>query len=149
VVQVVAFEIDRQRFGLPTEAVERVVRAVATTPAPKAPAGIAGIINVAGEPVAVLDLRRRLGLRPRPVALDESMILARVRERRVAIRAERVTGIVDVEPADLRAADRVAAMASEVAGVLALPEGLLLINDPDAFLSQAEAAELDRLAADP
>lgn len=148
VVQIVAFEVGRQRFGVPAAAVERVVRAVATTPAPKAPAVIAGMINVAGEPVAVLDLRRRFGQRPKPVALDEVMILARVRARSVAIRADRVTGIVEADPGDVRAAGRVTAMAAEVAGVLALPEGLLLISDPDAFLTQAEAAEVDRLAAD-
>jgi chemotaxis signal transduction protein len=122
---------------------------VATTPAPKAPPVIAGMISVAGEPVAVLDLRRRLGQRPKPVALDDVLMLARVRGRRVAIRADRVTGIVEVDPADVRAAGRVTAMAAEVAGVVALPEGLLLINDPDAFLDEAEAAGLDRLAAGP
>jgi purine-binding chemotaxis protein CheW len=147
VVQIVAFELDRQRFGLPTTAVERVLRAVASTPLPKAPPVIEGLINVAGAPVPVLDLRRRFGLPARPVHVDDLILLVRVKGRRIAVRADRVSGIVPAAPSDVRPPQEVAPMAAEVAGVLPLSDGVLLIHDPDAFLGEAEALELDGLVA--
>lgn len=68
-----AFDVGRQHCGLVVEDVERAPRAV--TPAPKAPEIVEGLINVAGTPVAVFDICKRLGFRPKPVDIGDVLIL--------------------------------------------------------------------------
>ena len=53
-------------FGVEVESVQEVLRAQAMTRVPLAPDAIAGLINLRGQIVTVIDLRRRLGLPPRP-----------------------------------------------------------------------------------
>ncbi len=52
-------------FGVEVEAVREVLRADVITRVPLAPDAVAGLINLRGEIVTVIDLRRRLGLPPR------------------------------------------------------------------------------------
>jgi purine-binding chemotaxis protein CheW len=145
-VEIVAFDLGRQRCGLMVADVERVLRAVALTPLPNAPAVIEGVISLAGAPVAVVDLRKRLGLPAKAIDLDEVLLVTRAGARRVAIRADRAVGLVKAAAADLHDTAEVGPMAAEIAGVVTLPDGILLLHDPRAFLTQAEAAALDRLA---
>jgi purine-binding chemotaxis protein CheW len=145
VLEIVVFELGRQRYGLMIDDVERVLRAVALTPLPNAPAIIEGLISVAGSPVAVLDIRKRFGLRPKPIDVDDVLIMTRAGDRQVAIRANRVIGVVKVDPADVRDAKTIAPMDPQIAGVATLPDGVVLLHDPRAFLTQAEAVDLARL----
>lgn len=148
-LEIVAFELDRQRFGLVVHDVERVLRAAASTPLPKAPAIVEGVLSLAGDPIPVLDLRARFELPSRPVGLTDMLIVTRAADRRVAIRADRVTGVIKVAAAAIREAKTVAPMAVQIAGVAVLPDGVVLLHDPAAFLTQSEAIELAKLTAAP
>ena len=148
-LEIVVFALGQERFGLAVRDVERVLRAVASTPLPNAPAIVEGVVSLAGEPVAVLDLRGRFALPPKPVEITDMLIVTRAAGRRVAIRADRVAGVVKVAAADIRAAETVAPMAVQIAGVAMLPDGVVLLHDPDAFLTQSEAVELAALTTPP
>lgn len=65
--QLVVFRLDAQRFALPLTAVERVVRAVAVTLLPDAPAIVLGAIDVHGRVLPVLNVRRRFNLPQREI----------------------------------------------------------------------------------
>lgn len=162
-MQVLVFEIDATRYGLPVDRVREIVRAVAVTPMPHAPRVIDGVINFRGELAAVLNLRARFGLPEQPVRPEEHFILAdatatatatasasvsaSAANRLLALRADRVTGLVTVPPEDIVAPDRVTARSAHLSGVARLPDGVVLIHDLDTFLSEAEAMELDRALA--
>ena len=62
-VQLVAFMLDGQRYGLRLSVVERVVRAVEVTSLPSAPDIVMGVINLAGQIVPVVNIQRRFRLR--------------------------------------------------------------------------------------
>ena len=57
--QIVVFALDEPRYALPLSAVERVVRAVEITPLPKAPEIVLGVINMQGQVVPAVDIRKR------------------------------------------------------------------------------------------
>jgi purine-binding chemotaxis protein CheW len=145
VLEIVVFDLGQLRCGLVAADVERVVRAVTLTPLPNAPAIVEGLINIAGAPVAVLDIRKRFGLHLKPLEVDDVLVITHAGDRRVAIRADRVIGIIKIDPADIRDASTVAPMDPQIAGVAMLPDGVVLLHDPKAFLAQAEAIELDTL----
>jgi purine-binding chemotaxis protein CheW len=141
---VLVFEVEGQRFGVFGSAVEEIARAVAVSPLPRAPAVVDGIINVRGRLAPVLDLRRRFGLPDKAVDPGEHFVLARCHDRLVTLRADRVLGLERVSRADLDEPRTATARAEHLAGVVKLPDGLVLVYDLPSFLSEAEARELDR-----
>jgi len=132
-VELVVVEVAGQRWALPLQAVERALAMVEVSPLPGSPTGVRGAINVGGEPVPVLDLEVRIGRRPRERGARGTLVLARTATRRVALPVDDVLGVVAVECSAIGPAP--ASVPAPVGGIAALPDGVLLIYDVDAFLT--------------
>ncbi|CAB1369448.1 chemotaxis protein CheW [Denitratisoma oestradiolicum] len=140
----VAFSLAEQRFALPVQWVEQVVRAVAVTPLPKAPPVVRGIIDFRGEVVPVMDIRQRLDLPSRPMALSDQIIIARASGRHIAFCVEAIIGVVEWDGADFVATNTIVSGVEFLDGVVRNQEGMILVYDPDAFFLPAEQLMLDQ-----
>jgi len=145
--KLVVWTLDGQRYALPFAAVERVLRAVAVTPLPDAPDVVSGIVNVHGEVMPVVDLRRRLRLPARETAATDLLMLASSATRKLAFFVDAVSGMADYPETDITGADSIAPGLGCVVGVARLPDGMVLIQDLDRFLSLDEERLLDRAIA--
>ena len=141
--EVLIFTLEAQRYALATEDVRELVRAVRLTPLPRAPAIVEGLLNLRGELLPVLDLRRRFRLPARPLHASDHLIVARAGARTVALRVDRAEGLVVLEPGRFDATPRQLPGVGYVAGALKLEDGLVLLHDLRTFLSEAEGLELD------
>lgn len=142
-MNLLVFSLGDQRFALPVSVVHETLAAVAITPLPAAPAVVSGVIDVRGEVVPVYDLHVRFGRPPRPVRISEHFVLADAGKRLVALRVDRVLELVEVPAHDVASARPDDSRMKHVAGIVRLPDGLALLQDLSAFLSQAEAESLD------
>jgi purine-binding chemotaxis protein CheW len=140
-MQLVVFGLDGMRHALPLAAVERVVHAVAVTPLPGAPAPGVGAVDVAGTIVPVYCLRRRFGLGERPLDPADQFVLARTARRRVAVVVDQVQGVLDCDRAPVPAEGLLPGLAPPGA-LVQLDDGLLLIHDLEAFLSEPQERAL-------
>lgn len=140
--ELLVFELDDQRYALALACVQEVVRAVALTRLPGAPAIVEGAINVRGRVVPVLDIRSRFGLPPRRLDPDQHLILARAGARLVALRVDRVAWFLEVPATEIEDATRLTPTLQQIAGVARVGDGLVLIHDLETFLSAAEAEAL-------
>ncbi len=136
------FELAGVRGGLPVESVREIVRAVQISPLPGAPPVIEGVINVRGNVVPVVSLRARLGLPPSTLDASEHMIVISALQRDVALRVDRAVALAPISDSDISSPDTLTGAGWNVAGVARLEDGLLVIHDPNAFLSQAEDVAL-------
>ncbi len=143
-MQIVVFSLANRRHGVSLSAVQRIVRAVEVTPLPKAPEIVAGIINVQGAVMPVIDMRRRFGLAEREIGLGDQIVVAQARRRAVALVVDAVSGVLECSEREIVAARDLVPDLAYVDGVVKLPDGLVLIHDLDAFLSLDEEAALDR-----
>lgn len=135
--------VDGQAYALHWEAVDRVLRMAEVTPLPGAPDVVEGVINMQGEVLTVVSIRRRLGLAPRAVGAADSLVVARARTRRLAIIAESVLGVV-ARPADaVVSTGDITRGSQHIEGVLKTSDGLVLIYDLDRFFSPEEEQSLD------
>ena len=143
-IRLVLLTVDGQTYALHLEAVDRILRMVEVTRLPEAPDVVEGVVNIRGEVVPVVSIRRRLGLARRAVGLSDSLVVARARTRRLAIIAESVLGVVE-RPADavVSTGDIVARGIQHIEGVLKTSDGLVLIHDLDRFFSPQEEQSLD------
>ncbi len=140
---VVVFHSAQRRFGLPAVEVDRVLAAIEITPLAGAPEVIAGIINLHGRVLAVLDLRRRLGIGPTPPSLDAKLIVTTGATRPIALLADALDGVRDIACASIARCAALVPGASLVTRIAAVPEGMIFIQDVEAFLSGGEEADLD------
>lgn len=140
----VAFLLDEQRYALRLESVERIFHVVEITPLPEAPETVLGVVNVWGAVVPVFDLRRRFRLPERKRSLTDQMILASTARRTVTLVVDHVLGIIDHPVGQAVSSDSILPRLDYVAGVVKLPDGLVLIHDLNTFLSLDEEAALER-----
>ena len=138
----VVFGLDGQRYGLHLTTVERVLPMVAVSPLPKAPAIALGVVNFHGVVVPVLDIRRRLGFPLRDYDLTAHLLVARTSRRRVAVPVDQVFGVSEIIAEAVMPPDTVLPGMAHVAGIVALPDGLLFVHDLDTFLSLDEGRQL-------
>jgi purine-binding chemotaxis protein CheW len=146
--QILLVRVGGERYGVPLGAVREIVRAVAITPLPGAPRVVEGVIDVRGQVVPVLNLRRRFGHPEKPLDPSERIVLVHAGERPAALRVDEAEGLADLVAGAVEDARAVTPGAEHVAGVAKLADGVVLIHDPAAFLSQAEAAVLDEAMAE-
>lgn len=136
-----SFELERRRFAIPAPLVREVVRAVAVSALPRAPAIVEGMINLRGIVVPVLDIRHRFGLPTLPTTPQQHFIVAQAGSRIVVLPVDRVLGLVEVEESAIEPTSLPGI--ELVAGIARLADGLLVIHDLARFLSLDESAALE------
>jgi chemotaxis-related protein WspB len=156
-MKVLVFSIGADRYGLRLGAIVRVLPAALLRQLPLAPPCVAGLMDLHGEPVPVIDLSRLAGVTPRQVWFDTRIILVDYKVgddeagnngavRPLGLMAEHVLGIETLIEAALtdsgiRAAPFLGQVAATGAGMLQLVElDQLLPPDVRALLFQAAAA---------
>ena len=137
----VAFAVDGSRYAVPLSSVDRVLPMVAVQRVPGAPGVVMGAINLEGRVVPVVDLRRRLDLPSRDYGLDAHLLIVQTSRRTLAIAADETSGVVGVDPGSVTPTEVVLPRVRRVAGIAALPDGLLFIHDIEAFLTRDEERE--------
>lgn len=105
-MKVLVFHIGAERYGLRLAAIARVLPAVALKQLPLTPAWVAGLLDLHGTPVPVIDLAQLAGLAPSALRFDTRIVVADYvagdgSVRALGLLAERVQGVQQVEPAAL------------------------------------------------
>ncbi|HVY62409.1 MAG TPA: chemotaxis protein CheW [Planctomycetota bacterium] len=150
-IDLLVFELERQRCALLAQDVVEVQRAVAAARLPAGPAIVEGVIDLRGKVVPVLDVRLRLGLPARALSPADHLIVTRVAAsggpRVVALRVDQGLELASVPAAAIEDARAAVPGARHVAGVAKLPDGLVLIHDLRGFLSLDEERSIDAAIA--
>lgn len=98
--QLVTFRLDGDLYGIDVGHVQEVLRTQRVTPVPLAPAGVAGLINLRGQVVTAIELRRRLGRPPRPRGLESVAVVVRLHGETVGLLVDSISDVVRVRAAD-------------------------------------------------
>jgi purine-binding chemotaxis protein CheW len=146
-LEVLLFTLEGQRYALPVGDVRELVRATRLTPLPRAPDVVEGLMNLRGELLPVLSLRRRFRLPPRPLSPEDHFIVAQAGSRRVVLHVDRTEEVLRLPSGSLDETPRELPGVGYVAGAVKLPEGLVLVHDLRTFLSEAEGLALDTALA--
>ncbi len=115
-------------FGVEVRNVQEVIKFQEMTRVPLAPSVIRGLINLRGQIVTALDMRRRLGLDDAPEGTQPMNVVVRVDDGTVSLLVDEIGDVLEVSE-DLfeRPPDTLAGVALElIAGVYKLKERLLL-----------------------
>lgn len=141
--KMIVFTLDDQRYGLGLASVERITRIVEIVQLPKKPEIVLGVINVGGEIIPVMNVRRRFQLPERELDLRDHLIIARASRRRVALAVDAVLGVVEASESNTTLGGKISPGLDYVEGVVKLDDGLILIHNLGTFLSPEEEKTLE------
>jgi purine-binding chemotaxis protein CheW len=95
-VHYVSFRLGRQLFALPLSHVERVLRMVAVTCMPESPAWVAGVIDLQGQVVPVVDLRSRFGQPAPESVVNNRLLIIRTPGQNTALAVDQANALLEV-----------------------------------------------------
>lgn len=141
--QFCTFYLDKLLFGVELKGVQEVIRSLEMTRVPLAPEVVSGLINLRGQIVTAVDLRRRLELEPAPVGARPMNVVVRSEDGSVSLLVDEIGDVVEVEedtfeppPETLRGSIRVM-----ILGVHKLNDRLMHVLDIDKACQMAAAGE--------
>ncbi len=143
--QIVVFTLNELLYAFPLQSVVKVIHAIEIRHLPEAPEIISGIINVKGQIIPVVDIRKRLELATREIDPDDRLIIVDTGKREVAILVDTVNGIRDLTPAQKAEAKETLPFAKHIKGVAKIDNELILIYNLEQFLSLDEEKELEQV----
>jgi len=139
--QFCTFFVNDLFFGVEVLKVQEVIRYQGMTRVPLAPATIQGLINLRGQIVTAIDLRRRLELPPRDAEELPMNVVVRSDDGAVSLLVDEIGDVVEIQddiyeqpPETLKGVAR-----ELVQGVYKLKEQLLLILDTEKTVNLANA----------
>jgi purine-binding chemotaxis protein CheW len=120
-------------FGVDVLHVQEVLRSQQMTSVPQAPGVIEGLINLRGQIVTAIDMRRRLGLPQRAGGQAPMNIVVRTLDGAVSLLVDEIGDVLDMDVATYeRPPQNLDAAAKElIRGVYKLKDRLLLVLDEE------------------
>jgi purine-binding chemotaxis protein CheW len=85
-------------LGIPVEQVQEVIRYQEMTPVPLAPAQISGLMNLRGQIVTAVDLRRRMELPDRPATQRPMNVIVSADDGAVSLLVDEIGDVLEIDP---------------------------------------------------
>lgn len=130
-------------FGIPVEQVQEVIQCQEMTTVPLVPEVIRGLINLRGQIVMAVDLRRQLHIEERPLEMAPVNVVVRSQEGPVSLLVDSIGDVVEVNETSFEAPPPTLerSMRTFIVGVHKLEQGLMHVLDTQKACEPAERAE--------
>lgn len=134
---VITFSIEDELFALPSSLVKRIIQAVFITPIPNAPEEIMGMINIEGNVISVINIKKLLGFKTvrTNLHLNNAFIIVQACDHEFAFVAEDVT-FMEYPKEDLTNALLSKNTYSIIDKVIKTPNGFIQIINPERVVIQ-------------
>jgi len=131
--QYCTFWADGLYFGVSVVDVQEVLRYQEMSAAPRSPESVYGLLNLRGQIVTAIDLRHRLGLADRPDTELPMNVVLRSRDEVVSLLVDDIGDVINTAGAAVEPVPPTlpASVRDVLAGVIALPDSILLVLDAD------------------
>ncbi len=148
VSQMVVFMMENEEFACSINNVQEVVKMVRVTPLPRSLDFVEGVINMRGEVIPVIDLRKRFELPEAERTNDSRIIIVEVQERMVGLIVDSVSEVTRLPDEQIQEAPRQVAGGKTdlITGVGKVDDRMLIILDLDRILTTDEQVVLEDIS---
>lgn len=146
--QFVVFKLAEGEYGLEVTDVQEIVRFQKITKVPEAPVFIKGIINLRGQVIPVIDLKKRFFQADSEANDDMTRILVvKVDERKIGILADEVSEVLRIAEEDIEPTPALINIYNQsgISGIAKLEERLLILLKLEKTLSSEELQEIKKV----
>jgi len=140
--QLVIFKLSGEEYGCDIDRVKEVLKMVKITPLPETLDFIEGVINLRGEVIPVLDLRKRIGLEKEQSFDNSSIVIVETAKNTAGLIVDSVTEVLNIEEKNVHEStgEQGGKKAKLIEGVGKADERLLLIlNLNEVITPEAQA----------
>jgi purine-binding chemotaxis protein CheW len=141
--KLVIFQINMQQFALPLNVVEKAIQVVDIQSLPNAPKYVCGIINMHGEIVSVINMRRLFDMPQKELELSDKLLIVSTSKIKMALWVDEIHNVIEINTKELVNSDEVSFGKKNVQGIVKLESGMVLLNDVEKFLNPEELDELE------
>ena len=147
-LQLVGFNLGEEEFGVDILKVQEINRMVEITKVPQSPDFVEGVINLRGEIIPVIDLRKRFGIPERDYDKQTRIIVAEIGESTIGFVVDAVSEVIRINSNTVEQPPQIVTgqQADYIQGVGKLDDRLLMLLDIDKVLTQSEISHLDEMA---
>ena len=136
--QLVVFLIGSERYAFPILMVREIIPHQPMTHVPGMPSYMEGIIDLRGQILPVMDLRRRMGMAPVPAGEEARIVVAESGGTSAGCVVDGVAEVVRISPdAVVPVAESVGSQSDYLTGVVRVDDKLVLLIDPHRVLSRS------------
>jgi purine-binding chemotaxis protein CheW len=141
--QFCTFYLGKLLFGVELKGVQEVIRSLEMTQVPLAPGVVSGLINLRGQIVTAVDLRRCLELQPGPPGKLAMNVVVRSEDGAVSLLVDEIGDVVEVEEASFEPPPETlrGSVRTLILGVHKLNDQLMHVLDIERACQMKDAAE--------
>ncbi len=143
------FSLDGSRYGIEASCVQEIFFLPELTPVAEAPRDIAGILNLRGRILPVMDLNIRLGQRSRDYQLSDSIVVLELQEFQIGIIVSQVHEVQELSSEEVTAeisyGRKIPGQSHHlISGVAKMADGVVMLLDREPLIRYSPVAELAR-----
>jgi purine-binding chemotaxis protein CheW len=149
ILQLVTFHVAREEFAVDILDVREINRMMEITRVPQAPEFVEGVINLRGQVIPVVDLRKRFGLEAEERDKNTRIVVVELGSKVVGFLVDSVSEVLRVSTSLVEPPPALASgiEADYIRGVVKLEDRLLVLLDLHRLLNRGEARELQEFAS--
>jgi purine-binding chemotaxis protein CheW len=134
--QMVVLDVGEESYGIPVQRVREIIRVPPITRVPNGPEFLEGVINLRGQVIPVMDLRKHLGIPFGDETKASRVVVSELGHHTVGLMVDGVSQVVMVATGDIEPPPALVAGVADgqVCGVARLGDRLVLFLDPDRVL---------------
>ncbi|HPO50024.1 MAG TPA: chemotaxis protein CheW [Spirochaetota bacterium] len=143
--QLILFNLGKGNYGIPIENVFEIKKMEEITVVPKAPKFIEGVINLRGNVIPVVDLRKRFGMEKIEYAKKTKIIIVEIGKRQFGLIVDSVAEVVTLSNDQIeQSLPTVSGLKAEfINGIGKLNEKLIIILEISRILQSSEDIKIE------
>lgn len=147
-LQLVTFNLVGEEFGLPILDVREIIRMVEVTPVPHSPSFVEGVINLRGQILPVIDLRKRFNLESSEANDDTRIVVVEINNNLIGLIVDGVNEVLRIPEETVNAAPQIVSSgigAEYIQGIAHYDEKMIILVDLLKVFSNDEMENLSSL----
>ncbi len=147
--QYLTFHLNSQEYGVPIGTVREINQVLDITPVPQTPSFVAGVMNLRGRVIPVVNLRKKFGMEAVSNTKQTCIIVIETENSQVGMIVDSVRGVVDLkleqieEPPTMGEESRMAF----IMGMGKTEEAVIILVDIQKALSKEELSRIETLTS--
>lgn len=139
------FTVDDQFYALSVDAVKQIIRSVQLIFLPEAPEFLLGLINMGGEMIPVINIRKQFKVPGKSISLSDRIVIARTHFYTIAFIADQIESIIELPQSDITPSEDIfPRMEDYIIGTAQYNYHTVLIYDINSLFPETEIEKITR-----
>lgn len=143
------FSLGKEKFAIPLLQVRELISIPETTPIPNAPKHFLGIMNLRGQVISVVDLRKKLKFSVEESTKEEAVIIIEIDDINMGVVVDSINKVVNVEEGAVQDIPEIESQlnAEYINGIFKYDDNLVILMNLKQILSLSDIKNIRKSAA--